>query len=41
MHSHLPNAYNIQNSIHLITDLHCMEINEDMGMCSFDIEYVY
>jgi hypothetical protein len=40
-HLHLPNAYNIQNSIHLTTDLQSMEINEDMRMCSFHIENMH
>jgi hypothetical protein len=31
---HLPNAYNIQSSVHPPTDLPSMEINEDMVMRS-------
>jgi hypothetical protein len=38
---HLPNTYNIQNSTHLTTDLQSIEINEDMRICSFDIENMY
>jgi hypothetical protein len=38
---HLPNTYNIQNSIHLITDLQSIEINEDMRICLFDIDNMY
>jgi hypothetical protein len=38
---HLPNAYNVQNSICLSTDLKSMENNEDIRMCSFDIENMY
>jgi hypothetical protein len=40
-YSHLLNTYNIQNSIHLITDLQPIEINEDVKICSFDIENMY
>jgi hypothetical protein len=38
---HLPNTYNIQNSVHLTTDLQSIEINEDMRICSFDIQNMY
>jgi hypothetical protein len=38
---HLPNTYNIQNSTHLTKDLKTMEINENIRMCSFDIENMY
>jgi hypothetical protein len=34
-------VYNIQNTIHLITELQSIEINEDMRICSFDIENMY
>jgi hypothetical protein len=33
--------YNIQNSVHLTTDLQSIEINEDMRICSFNIENMY
>jgi hypothetical protein len=38
---HLPNTCNIQNSVHLNTDLQSIEINEDMRICPFDIENTY
>jgi hypothetical protein len=34
----LRNAYSIQNSIYVTTDLQSTEINEGMRMCSFDIQ---
>jgi hypothetical protein len=36
--AHLPNTYNIQNSVHLTTDLQSIEINKAVRICSFDIE---
>jgi hypothetical protein len=43
LHNHLelPYTYNIKNSIHLITDLQTIEINEDTRICSFDIKNMY
>jgi hypothetical protein len=38
---HLPNTYSIQNSVHLTTDLQSIEINEDVRICSFDIENIH
>jgi hypothetical protein len=38
---HLPNTYNIQNSVHLTEDLQSIEINEDVRICSYDIENKY
>jgi hypothetical protein len=38
---HLPYAFNIRNSIHLITDLQNIEIQENTRLCSFDIENMY
>jgi hypothetical protein len=34
----LPYTYNVQYTVHLITDLQTIEINENTGLCSFDIE---
>jgi hypothetical protein len=43
LHNHInvQNVCNIQNSIHLITELKTIEINEDTRMCSFDIKDIY
>jgi hypothetical protein len=38
---HLPKTYNTQNSVHLTTDLQTIEINEDVRICSFDIQNMY
>jgi hypothetical protein len=40
-HLHLPNTYNVRNSMHLIADLQAIEINKEMRLCSFDIENMY
>ena len=37
----LPNAYNVRNSMQLMTDLKDIVINKDMKLCSFDIENMY
>jgi hypothetical protein len=38
---HLLYTYNIQNSMHLITDLKTITINKGMRISSFDIENMY
>jgi hypothetical protein len=38
---HLPNIYNIQNSIHLTTNLRSVEFDKDVRMCSFDTDNMY
>jgi hypothetical protein len=38
---HLPYTYNVQNPIHLMTDLQVIELNKDMRLCSFDIENMF
>jgi hypothetical protein len=40
-HLKLPNVYNIRNSSHLMTDLQTIEINENIRLCSFDVENMY
>jgi hypothetical protein len=37
----LPYTYNVKNSMHLITDLQDIEINNNIKLCSFDIENMY
>jgi sugar (pentulose or hexulose) kinase len=37
----LPYKYNVQNSIHLMTDLQAIQLNKDTRLCSFDIENMY
>jgi hypothetical protein len=39
--SFICNPYNIQNYIHLTTDLQSIEIDEGVRMCPFDIENMY
>jgi hypothetical protein len=38
---HLPNTYNIQNSIHLTTNLQSIECDEDLRIRLFDIKNMY
>jgi hypothetical protein len=40
-HLYLPYIYNDRNSSHLMTHLQTIELNRDMRICSFDIEYMY
>ena len=37
----LPNTYNIRNSIQLMNDLHTIIIDENIRLCSFNIENMY
>jgi hypothetical protein len=43
LHNHLklPNTNNIQNSTHLMADLQIIELNDNMRLCSFDVENMY
>jgi hypothetical protein len=38
---YLRNTYNIQNSIRLTTYLQSIKINEDVRICSFNVENMY
>jgi hypothetical protein len=37
----LPYTYNVRNSIHLMTDLKTIELNNNIRICLFDIENMY
>lgn len=38
---HLPNTFNIKNSVSLIDDLNNITIDKTVKLCSFDIENMY
>jgi hypothetical protein len=43
LHSYLqlPHTYNVQNSIHLMTDLEGIELDKDMRLCPFDVKNIF